>query len=88
MVKLINKVIIKILPDSIRMEKQYHKSNKLIKIVMELIVLHNKECSMIKVIKLSNKKEAMILNKQTIIIILNKTKLRTFMVIGSKLINK
>jgi hypothetical protein len=88
MVKLINKVIIKILPDSIRMEKQYHKSNKLIKIVMELIVLHNKECSTTKVIKLLNKKEAMILNKQTIIIILNKMKLRTFMVIGSKLINK
>ena len=51
MEKLINKHIMKIMLDNIEMDKLYHKNNKHIKIIMELIELHNKECLMIEAIK-------------------------------------
>jgi hypothetical protein len=52
MVKLIRKAIIKIAPGSIKETKQFHKNNKPIKIVMELIELLNKECLTIRDTKL------------------------------------
>ena len=88
MVKLINKHIMKIMLDNIEMGKLFHKNNKHIKIIMELIELHKKECLMIEVIKLLNKKKEMIFNKLIITLIWIKNKFKISIPHGEIPINK
>lgn len=78
----------KIMLDNIEMERLYHKNNKHIKIIMELIESHNKECLMIEVIKLLNKKEEMIFSKLIIILIWMKMKFIISITHGEIPINK
>jgi hypothetical protein len=86
MVKLYNKIIFKIIWDNIVKVILSLKNNKPIKIIKVLIELLNKECLMIEVEKLLNKKLGIISNKLIIIIILINKMLLNLILIGEILI--
>ena len=81
-----HRITFKIIWENTEVATLFLKNSKLIKIVLELIELHNKECLMIEEEKLLEKKLEITYNRQITTIILMKNKLENLTQTGGKLI--
>lgn len=81
-----HRITFKIIWENIGVVTLFLKNSKLIKIALELIELHNKECLMIEEEKLLEKKLEITYNRQITTIISMKNKLENLTQTGGKLI--